>query len=187
MDLKSWTSDQFTIIDDDGKQITIQANEEQKGLLEVIRHQHLSDEPDYNLHRIYHDFSRELAGEDNGYAFMQAAEKWAESHPEVIQTTCDDDHHCSSDIYLIPHYTQWKRMGVTLVYVPQCTGNAPERLFLYPGHLNGLISALEEMRDFLEQYPDVDTTSPAAKAAEVAKGRLLATVALGGTGNGNTS
>jgi hypothetical protein len=82
---------------------------------------------------------------------MKWMEKYAKRHPEIIACRVDDDNHCGSDLYLIPHYcddgnlgADW--MGVTVLYIPQCTGERPIRFFLYPQHHDGLLEALLEMK-----------------------------------------
>lgn len=95
---------------------------------------------DYGVdHSAYHAFQREF--DCDTVQDDIELEKYLEAHPEVITTSCDDDHHCSATIMLFPHI----HMGASVVFAPQCT-TARGRFFLYPGHIDGLIKALQEAR-----------------------------------------
>jgi hypothetical protein len=103
------------------------------------------------IHRIFHDFqrkfdSRSAGGEEySGYPMMKAVGKWAKKHPSVVIVGCDDDYHAGSDLVLIPHEDKYQLWGVTVLYIPQCTGEKPIRFFLYPGHLQWLLEGLNKM------------------------------------------
>lgn len=109
------------------------------------------------IHRIFHDFQRKFNSgkadgpnvfssfKYSGYPMMEAVRKWAKKHPSVIIIGCDDDFHAGSDLVLIPHEDKYQLWGVTVLYIPQCTGEKPIRFFLYPGHLQGLLEGLNKM------------------------------------------
>lgn len=70
----------------------------------------------------------------SGYKMLQHVEKFAKKHPEVVLLSCDDSYNAGSGIVLIPHRTQEEYWGTTMVIIPQCTGEPPLEMFLYPGH-----------------------------------------------------
>lgn len=82
-----------------------------------------------------------------GYALMKRIEKYVEEHPEILVVGVDDDYFASSDLVLIPHNDKktGSYFGTSVVYVPQCTGEAPVRFFLYPGHARCLVDALRAL------------------------------------------
>ena len=97
------------------------------------------------LHRIYHDYVTKMDGKQlKGYELMEAADKWAEKHPEVQTVVVDDDHHATSDLVIMPHENGKDFMGLTVLYIPQCTGENPTRFFLYPRAIQRLIEALSK-------------------------------------------
>ena len=77
----------------------------------------------------------------------------------------DDDHFCSADVYLITHevpkellkdtgefgVARW--MGVSVLHIPQCTGEKPTKFFLYDGHRKSLERALAEVAKRRKAYP----------------------------------
>lgn len=98
------------------------------------------------IHRTWWDFSRflkdtygelsELAGDH----VIDGIEHYAEKHPEIKVVPCDDTHHSSSILVLVPHPT----MGITIIFVPQLT-TENNQFFLYPNHLRALMHELTEM------------------------------------------
>jgi hypothetical protein len=114
-----------------------------------------------NIHAIWHDFCEKF-GEgtmgDNfynlcGHEKMEEIEEWAKKHPEVIITRCDDNHHDTSYLVIIPHPTH----GISIVFVPQAT-YSKDYFFLYPNHQKALIKALQsiEIKDkyAIEDYDE---------------------------------
>ena len=55
-----------------------------------------------------------------GHEASAWAEKFIKKNPEILIVSCDDDYHCSSDIYLIPHEDKKGYWGTTIMFVPQC-------------------------------------------------------------------
>lgn len=81
-----------------------------------------------------------------GYALMKAMERFAKKYPDYVElVSCDDDYHAGSMIALIKHQKPNEYFGTTLLYIPQCTGEDPIRLFLYDGHRTQLINALKSI------------------------------------------
>lgn len=96
-------------------------------------------------HRHWWDFCNAVDNDfENGFESMEKIEQYAQSHPEIMVCSCDDQSFCGSDIVLVPH----PDMGVTVLYVPQVSGSWAQ-FFLYPGHLSQLIDALTKMREKL--------------------------------------
>jgi hypothetical protein len=82
-----------------------------------------------------------------GYDLMQRIEKWAAQFPHDVRVVgCDDSYHSGSDLVLIEHRTRDQYMGTTVVYLPQCSGDPPAQFFLYPGHRDDLVCALQSVR-----------------------------------------
>lgn len=80
-----------------------------------------------------------------GYRAVKRIVKFASKNPEVIDVCCDDHIFSSSNIFLIPHSTKKKFMGVTMLFVPQCA-EEQNIMFLYPGHLDNLIKQLTKLQ-----------------------------------------
>ena len=94
-------------------------------------------------HRIWWDFQDAVDRDfNNGFASMEKIENYVNEHPEIEICGCDDEAFSGSDLVLVPH----PDMGITVVYVPQCSGTAAQ-FFLYPPRLNILIDTLIRMRD----------------------------------------
>lgn len=77
-----------------------------------------------------------------GHEAMTKIRNYAKKNPEIRIVGCDDSAFASSMIVLIPH----PKMGITMMFVPQCTGVQNE-MFLYPNHYKMLLDTLNEMRD----------------------------------------
>jgi hypothetical protein len=78
----------------------------------------------------------------SGYKMMKQIEKFAKKHPDVILLSCDDSYNAGSMIVLIPHRSKEEYWGTTVVSIPQCTGEPPLEMFLYPGHAMEIERAL---------------------------------------------
>lgn len=101
------------------------------------------------IHRVWHDFAKRFMDNEGrtfkgaGHTFMARVNRWAKKYPDdVVIVGCDDAYYASSDLVLIEHKTETDYHGITVVYMPQCTGESPIAFFLYPGHRDGLLSAL---------------------------------------------
>jgi len=79
-----------------------------------------------------------------GYEFMQRFEKWMKKYPEIRQCTVDDDFAAGSRLYFVPHRSTtdpfWH--GVSVIFAPQCTGEPPTVMSLYPHHMEDLQKVL---------------------------------------------
>ena len=85
-----------------------------------------------------YELSKRLVGSE----VMDKIEKYVKrSCPEIKILRCDDDHHATSFLLLVPH----PKMGITVMYIPQCT-SVQNTFFLYENHCNNLIKALTEMK-----------------------------------------
>lgn len=45
-------------------------------------------------------------------------------------------------------------MGISVYYIPQCTGEKPIQFFLYPGHLRRLITTLQKLYRRMMKFPE---------------------------------
>lgn len=106
----------------------------------------------HNVHHIWHDFqSKFIKGYDfkwTGHELRCRVAKWAEKYPAVQIVACDDAVHAGSDLVIIPHISQCKKewFGVSVVFIPQCTGEPPTKFFLYDGHRSDLLKALKSIK-----------------------------------------
>jgi len=89
----------------------------------------------------------------------------------------DDGAHCGSDLMCIMHQCRYQFMGMSVVFIPQCTGEPPTQFFLYPGHLDGLLDMLTRFRT--EELRDRSGSPVGARHREL-KTQLLASVAKEG-------
>lgn len=102
------------------------------------------------MHRISWDFSKRFKTADRqgwkkeGYELMAAVEKWAAKHPTVIVTGCDDYCYAGARLVLIPHERRGEYWGTTVYFLQQF--GPPAEFFLYPGHLDGMLSALKKLK-----------------------------------------
>lgn len=113
------------------------------------------------LHRLFHKILKKFGDGEHftmkGWDLMQAMRKFAKGHPEIQHAGVDDSSFSGSDIWLIPHYIDSKKfgreyMGTTLLYIPQCSGEAPIEMFMYPAHLEGVLKALKAAQKFGKSF-----------------------------------
>src|SRR6267142_360604 len=103
-----------------------------------------------HLHSVWHDYMRSFIDVKKplkGYSLMVAVEKWAKKYPKDV-TICsvDDAYHAGSVLVLIQHKLSPRKVwGVTVVYIPQCTGENQINFFLYPCHYKPLAVALSKV------------------------------------------
>ncbi len=118
-----------------------------------------------DTHAAYHKFDRFM--EERGHArpytgadAQEDAEAYAEQNPDwVVAVGIDDDAFTSSTLLVIRHGTGDNYMGLSAVFIPQCT-TATDRFFLYPDHQKQLSQALTklgikepaEKADYLARY-----------------------------------
>lgn len=107
-----------------------------------------------HIHTIFHYVQEQLHKnkDKEGYDVFEVMDQCIKKYPEIIDVHVDDDHHCGSSVYLIPHEDKFHLWGVTVLYVPQCTGEKPIRFFLYPGHLMSMIESLQVMAKIARKY-----------------------------------
>lgn len=99
------------------------------------------------IHRIYHSFIREFQTGDRvwkfkGYDLMKRVDEWAARYPTVRIVRVDDDSHAGSYLVLIPHEDGTRTMGLSVVFIPQCTGEDPTKFFFYPGHFSDFFMSM---------------------------------------------
>ena len=127
--------------------------------------------PRTNIHRVWHEFQKNFLviiknktptiinkkkfyfGKEKwrwiGYELIARVEKWAEKYKKDITIVrCDDNSHAGSIMVLIQHRKQHNAeyMGTSIVFIPQCTGEDPSRIFLYPNHHDNLFKALKNIK-----------------------------------------
>ena len=160
---------------------------------------YMSDTPEYNVHRHYHGMynimkeivnSEEYENQHVMYDYEDAVRIYNDNmnniekdgRPPIETVHVDDDWHTSSEVYIIPHCSDWQWMGVTVEYVPQCTGEQPIRFFLYPHALDKMIEALQRMKNLSEQVGYRYNESPSGKREteirEQIKDRAIKTLKL---------
>lgn len=104
-----------------------------------------------DVHAVWHDFERRFINRDGtyrlkGWGMMRAAERWGGRFPDDVRIVrVDDSCFSSSILILIEHKTKDRYMGTSMVVVPQCSGEPPVQMFLYPNHCQGLVAALNEI------------------------------------------
>lgn len=84
-----------------------------------------------------------------GHELMKRVAKWAEKHPSVMIARCDDNDYCGSDLVFIPSHDKrgngsWH--GVTVVFIPGCSGDLPGIMFFYPNHVDGVLKTFQNYK-----------------------------------------
>ena len=104
-------------------------------------------------HKIWHAFREYLTQQyvdsrgDFGPSQMigdeaiEYVEAYAKEHPEIEIYGCDDNHHASSILVVVPH----PEMGFTVFFIPQGTG-INNTFFLYPDHLKHFVQGLRKAK-----------------------------------------
>jgi len=104
-----------------------------------------------NVHYVYHNFESKFKNFDGkwkyiGYDLMVQVAKWAKKFPEDVKiVVCDDSYFAGSDLICIEHRSTHEYMGISVVFIPQCTGEQPTTFFLYPGHRRNFYRTLRSM------------------------------------------
>jgi len=103
------------------------------------------------MHALWHELSPKIYFDEEkpfqlprGRELTDIVDLFREEHPEVVRTGCDDNHHMTSDIYLVPHETESYYWGTTVLVA--CQEGSTIEFFLYPSHLNALIQTLQEIQ-----------------------------------------
>lgn len=114
--------------------------------------------PENDIHFLWHDFLRNFkeggAWKYKGYDLIERVAKWAFKHPEVRTVRVDDAAHANSDLVFVPHQSKRKVMGISVVFIPQCTGEDPIRFFLYPSGFSRLFMTLHAFMPMMMQPPE---------------------------------
>ena len=76
----------------------------------------------------------------SGYDAMRCMDAFCKENPDMIRVHVDDEYHCNSYVYIIPHENEKKYMGATVLFVPQCC-NIRNQFFLYPSDNRDLLKA----------------------------------------------
>ncbi|KKM23341.1 hypothetical protein LCGC14_1616120 [marine sediment metagenome] len=144
----------------------------------------LDPDDDHNIHRVWHDFCERFMDyawnnfKMRGCEMLDAVREWARQYPDdVVRVRVDDGAHCGSELICIMHKCRYKFMGMSVVLIPQCTGEPPTQFFLYPDHVEGLLDVLTRFRT--EELRDRSGSPVRARGREL-EAQLLATVAKEG-------
>jgi len=115
------------------------------------------DKHSKELYALWHAFLRRFQQRQQwkykGWEMMERVWDFAEKHRDVVVLRCDDDKHTSSMLVLIPHRRRSEWFGLTVVFVPQCTGEDPTCFFLYPCHLSTLVKCLNRFEAIQKKTP----------------------------------
>ncbi len=82
----------------------------------------------------------------SGYDAMRCVDAFCKDNPDVIRVHVDDSYHCNSYVYIIPHESEKKYMGATVLFVPQCC-DTRNQFFLYPSDNRALLNACLKLED----------------------------------------
>jgi len=77
----------------------------------------------------------------SGWDDIRCMDAFCKEHPDVIRVHVDDEHHCNSYVYIVPHEGEKRYMGATCIFVPQCCG-IQNQFFLYPSDHRGMYRAM---------------------------------------------
>jgi hypothetical protein len=82
----------------------------------------------------------------SGYPDMRMLDNFCKDNPDMIRVHVDDSYHCNSYVYIIPHESEKRYMGATVLFVPQCCDER-NQFFLYPSDNRGLLDACLRLED----------------------------------------
>lgn len=102
------------------------------------------------LHTPAHLFRARIKGLV-GFEAMEEARKAMKEinkkyHGRIREVRCDDAGHAGSAIFLVTHERKNEWMGISMVFIPQTTGEKPIQLFLYPEDQENMMEVLEILR-----------------------------------------
>ena len=89
----------------------------------------------------------------SGYDDMRMMDSFCKDNPDIIRVHVDDSYHCNSYVYIIPHESEKKYMGATVVFVPQCC-DTKNQFFLYPSDNRGLMRACKLLEEKFQEKGD---------------------------------
>lgn len=106
------------------------------------------------LFKLWHKFVKVFTKKDSAFPpvwdrdkLHNGAKKWAKKYPDQIHIVgCDDSYHSSSELILFEHKSNEQYIGVTVLFVPQCSGESPIEFFLYPNASKNLIKTLQAIQ-----------------------------------------
>lgn len=85
------------------------------------------------------------------WQFMKAMGQLQKKYPDYIRyVRVDDDCHANSDLWFVSHKYDDKAVGrgywgTSVVYIGQCSDDAPVSFFCYPGHMRNLRALTEQL------------------------------------------
>jgi len=112
------------------------------------------------IHRVWHAFAAEFTHpkkgtfRKKGYSLIEAVERYAARREDIEVLRCDDGYYAGSRLVLVRHRSKASYHGLSVIFIPQCTGEDPIRFFLYPNHVEGLLGALREEIRVAKSYPE---------------------------------
>ncbi|MCK5291280.1 MAG: hypothetical protein KAR39_04610 [Thermoplasmata archaeon] len=113
--------------------------------------QELMDEA-LEIHTLWHKLHDYLESHDrnidnlSGYDDIRCMDAFCKDNPDIIRVHVDDSYHCNSYAYIVPHESEKRYMGATVLFIPQCC-DTRNQFFLYPGDNRSLLSACLRLED----------------------------------------
>lgn len=110
------------------------------------------------IHQVHHEWSIASKGK-TGYDLMEAADAFAEQHPDrVFLSRIDDTVFSSSTLMLLTNEGLDQNgdpefFGVSAYVIPQNSGE-PQEFFMYPQHIEELIANLQSIREKMVEYKE---------------------------------
>jgi hypothetical protein len=140
-----------------GKTRTVKFTKKQRAARKKEMHRMFYPPPEENIHRVSHRFQKAFGNGINvpwkykGYEMMGKVERWARHYPDdVTLCRCDDSYYSGSMLVLLEHKAPKPKPGhwhgVSIIIIPQCSGEDPLQFFLYPSHQIELEKKLKEIR-----------------------------------------
>ncbi len=111
------------------------------------------------LHTLWHKLHEYLEGHDksiddlSGWDDLKLMHDFCKDNPDVISVHIDDSYHCNAYLFIVPHESEKKYMGASVIVVPQCCGTN-NQFFLYPGDNRGLLNACLRLEDKFQEKGD---------------------------------
>jgi len=120
------------------------------------------------VNSLYHAVRSLLSSEDGnwklkGYAAICKMDKFVKKHPAILEFGVDDSCATSSSVYIIPHCMAGDFSSVSLLYIPQCSGEDPIFLHMYPENISDVIKVLQSAKragQAVKHLPDAGISFP---------------------------
>ena len=148
----------------------INANEEQKKILDEIFELDCNPSEEENIHALWHSAPEYEKGM-SGYGYGELLEEWAKDKPQVKVFRFDDTMFMGSVGFIIPSASKYEHMGLNVVLCPQA--GEPMDFFLYPSHADSLLEALVSAMEESGKLPRIDPNKPSNLKKEELEKRLL--------------